>query len=141
MCGEVLGKDDLHPIHCSCGGGVVLRHSSLARAVGRTAAENLEVTVRYEQRQPQLDKEIDGDEVKAIMDVCYNSVRHGSVLMDVRICSPCAGDRTKVQAASRSGPLQPSCAAPSPPSAPSRLLPRSIPSKAFDESTRPSSHN
>ena len=38
--------------------------------------------------------------VQAIMDVCYHD-RTGHHLIDVRICSPCAGDHARVLAASR----------------------------------------
>ena len=69
---------------------------------GRVAATHLEVAVKYEQFQPQLDKviEVDGKSEmhRAVLDVCYHD-SEGQQLLDVRICSPCAGEAPKVQAA------------------------------------------
>ena len=106
VCGEPLSGDDMHPLHCACGGGVVLRHASLARSVGRMAAEHRGTVVRYEQRTPALDKIItlqpsgETKTLEAILDVVYDNMP-GQVLLDVRVCSPCAGEHAWVQAAAR----------------------------------------
>ena len=101
VCGVVLEPDDLHPIHCPCGGGVCLRHGQLSRMVGRIAADHLEVAVKYEQRMPQLDKIVQGETQHARLDVCYHDPQNHQVLMDVRIASPCAGETAKVAASAR----------------------------------------
>eukprot|EP00974_Lingulodinium_polyedra_P114545 11090117-Lingulodinium_polyedra.AAC.1 len=41
VCNEPLTANDIHPAHCPCGGGVVLRHDSLAHTRGRMAADNI----------------------------------------------------------------------------------------------------
>ena len=100
VCGEQLGQDDLQPIHCACGGGVVLRHGALARTLGRIVGEHTGASVKYEQHQPQLDKVVEGDTVRAIMDVCYHD-QQGQHLIDVCICSPCAGEQPRLNAAAK----------------------------------------
>ena len=101
VCQRALGPDDQHPLHGACGGGVVLRHASVARAVGRMAADRLGVNARHAQRQPQLDKDVDGETVEAILDVVYQQPGDGQTLIDVRVCSPCAGEPAQILAAAR----------------------------------------
>ena len=61
--------------------------------------------MRYEQRIPALDKDVtlpsgETQRLEAIMDVVYDNMP-GQVLLDVRVCSPCAGEFASVLAASR----------------------------------------
>eukprot|EP00974_Lingulodinium_polyedra_P033884 3258240-Lingulodinium_polyedra.AAC.1 len=58
VCGHALTAGNTHPVHGPCGGGVVLRHGSVAHAVNRMAAEHLNVTAKYEQHRPELDKDV-----------------------------------------------------------------------------------
>ena len=102
QCGESLGTGDVHALHCQVGGGQVLRHGGVARAVGSLVLEHLGITPLYEQWEPSLDRRTAGGEIqRAKLDVCYHDAEQRHVMLDITCVSPLAGDPGHLASAAR----------------------------------------
>eukprot|EP00974_Lingulodinium_polyedra_P067319 6517971-Lingulodinium_polyedra.AAC.1 len=68
------------------------------------ATESIGVPRKYEQRRQKLDKvdSTTGETLATKLDLVYH-YEQADHLADIRLCSPCAGDRPKVTAAARRG--------------------------------------
>ncbi len=78
-----MEADDLHALHCTVGGDVILRHNAAARTLGSIVTSVIDTKCRYEQRVPALDKELNGKERRAIMDVVYMDHPGHTRMLDV----------------------------------------------------------
>ena len=105
-CGAQLDKTGFHALTDQNGGGVLVRHNRLAKAVGGLLTRWRRCTPLFEQRVPTWDRPrrrlvpgLDPVE-RAILDIEY-AADDGRRWIDVTVRHPAAGDAAAVQACAR----------------------------------------
>jgi hypothetical protein len=108
-CGAALDTKGFHALTDQVGGGVLLRHNRVAKAVGGLVLRWRGVAPLFEQRVPTWDRprrteqgpgEAEDSTERAILDVEY-AAEEGRRWIDVTVRHPNAGDRAAVLAACR----------------------------------------
>ena len=106
MCGVALDQKGFHAATDQPGGGVLVRHTRLEKAVGGLVSRWLDVRPLFEQRVPAWDRPstraggaANGME-QAVLDVEFVGPS-GRMYIDVTVRHPAAGDASAVRAAAR----------------------------------------
>ena len=104
-CNEHLDEQGLHAQTDQSGGGVLVRHTRLSKAVGGLVARWQGTAPLYEQRVPEWDRPNrrpghEGTIERAVLDVEYTG-DEGRRWIDVTVRHPAAGDAAAARLASR----------------------------------------
>ena len=106
VCGQTLDDAGFHGLIEQCGGGVLMRHGRLAKAVAGLLCRWRRCTPLLEQRVPTWDRprrnpQPGQDPIeRAVLDIEYDA-EDGRRWLDVTVRHPAAGDLAAVRASSR----------------------------------------